>query len=72
MKLPKIRVRMDILEMIALQYEARVGNWHISTVREMIRGNFDAFKRKLRLLNEPAQISFTWTSWMDSSYPTSQ
>lgn len=34
---------MDILEMTALQYEPRVGNWHISTVREMLRANFAAF-----------------------------
>ena len=39
---------MDILEMIALQYEARVGNWHISTVREMLRGNFAAFTRDMK------------------------
>ena len=45
MKEPKIRVRMDILEMIALQYDPSVGNWHISTVREMLRGNFADFMR---------------------------
>jgi hypothetical protein len=43
MQLPKIRVRMDVLEMVALQYEPSIGNWHISTVREMLRGNFTAF-----------------------------
>ncbi len=48
MKLPKIRVRMDVLEMIALQYEPRVGNWHISTVREMLRGNFANFTKDLK------------------------
>jgi hypothetical protein len=48
MKLPKIRVRMDVLEMVALQYEAGVGNWHISTVREMLRGNFATFMRDVK------------------------
>ena len=48
MKLPKIRVRMDVLEMVALQYEPSVGNWHISTVREMLRINFAAFMRGVR------------------------
>jgi len=48
MQLPKIRVRMDILEMIALQFESRVGNWHISTIREMLRGNFAAFTKEIK------------------------
>ena len=48
MKPPKIRVRMDVLEMVALQYEPSVGNWHISTVREMLRGNFAAFMRDVK------------------------
>jgi hypothetical protein len=48
MKLPKIRVRMDVLEMVALQYEPSVGNWHISTVREMLRSNFAAFMRDVK------------------------
>jgi hypothetical protein len=48
MKLPKIRIRMDVLEMVALQYEPSVGNWHISTVREMLRSNFAAFMRDVK------------------------
>jgi hypothetical protein len=48
MKLPKTRIRMDVLEMVTLQYEPSVGNWHISTVREMLRGNFATFMRDVK------------------------
>jgi hypothetical protein len=48
MRLPKIRVRMDVLEMVALQYEPSLGNWHISTVREMLNGNFTAYMREVK------------------------
>lgn len=39
---------MDILEMLALQYEPSVGNWHIGTVREMLMANFEALRRDIK------------------------